>query len=67
MSQELNDMRARDAKAKAAFFEGKSDRHPHGLSGARHLIPREDTKNCWDTSPGGSNCSEWGNLAGMTP
>lgn len=60
----LLDIRAGDAKAKSAFFEGMTDRHPHGLSGQRFVIPHEESKNCWDTAPHASEASEYGNDAG---
>lgn len=60
ISFNLNEVRARDARAKIAYFEGRGP-HPHGKSGERFLVPREESKNMWDGLPG---FSEWGNAAG---
>lgn len=64
MSQEIFDLRARDAKAKAAFCASETDRHPHGLSGKIWIIPREFCCDCRDTQAGAWEFSEWGNGAG---
>jgi hypothetical protein len=41
------DARARDAKAKSAFYAGSVDRHPHGQSGLRFILPMENSRNFW--------------------
>jgi len=40
---DLHEIRARDAKAKSAWYRGDTDRHPHGLSGWRYILPSELT------------------------
>jgi hypothetical protein len=53
---DILEARAKDAKAKIAYFEGKTDTHPHGQSGK--LIPYElssrigngDYDACWQTN-----------------
>jgi hypothetical protein len=57
-------IRAADAKGKAAFYGGASDRHPQGASGKRWVLPPETTSNTWDTSQNGWRFSEWGNASG---
>jgi hypothetical protein len=59
--------RAEDAKRLSDFMSGKSNVHPHGASGMMCIIPRQATKNCWDTDPRAWYFSEWGNNAGMVP
>jgi hypothetical protein len=44
----LNEARARQAAAKAAFFRGETDQHPQGLSGRAWIIPPEETRCMWD-------------------
>lgn len=65
MTQKLNDLRARDARQKGAFYSGQSDHHPHGASGRRFILPPEDDKRCLDTAPARHAFSEWGNNAGF--
>jgi hypothetical protein len=60
----LSELRAAEARAKAAFYAGKTDIHPHGLSGLRWIVPPEDGKNMWDTHPNDYHFSEYGNLSG---
>lgn len=62
----LNDLRAADARAKIAYFDGLAP-HPHGKSGERWLVPYEGGKNMWDTSPEAVRFSEYGNAAGAVP
>lgn len=54
----VEQIRAQDARAKSAFFAGEADRHPHGLSARRFLLPYENDRRCFDAG-------EWGRLAGM--
>lgn len=56
---ELLGIRATDARLKSEFFSGKSDTHPHGLSGMRFILPYENDKGCWDTAPSAYEMSEW--------
>jgi hypothetical protein len=64
--QDLLNIRARDARRLSAFYLGKTDDHPHGLSGRdRVFLPAAEDKRCLDTSPGGWRFSEWGNGAGI--
>lgn len=56
--------RSKDAKAKSAFYAGRTDSHPHGMSGRKWVLPPEDSKGCWDTAPHALRFSEWGNAAG---
>lgn len=60
----LEALRARDARDKVAFFAGVTDRHPHGESGKRWILPPETGKGCWDTHPGAVRFSEWGRASG---
>lgn len=60
----LSQIRAADAKEKAAYYRGDTDRHPHGVSGKRYLLPPEDDNRCWDTAPTAWQFSEWGNACG---
>ena len=43
--------REANAKAKIAFLTGASEIHPHGVSGLRYILPYENDKRLWDTSP----------------
>ena len=58
----LEQARERDAKLKAAFFRGETDKHPHGASG--WIIPREEGRNMWDTAPYAFRFSPWANIGG---
>ena len=40
--------RAQDARAKAAFYAGETDRHPHGAS--RYITAPEDDRHCDDAA-----------------
>lgn len=64
MTLSVLEARERDAKAKALFYSGATDTHPHGLSGKRWVIPPECGQDCRDTSRAGWKFSEWGNAAG---
>lgn len=59
-------IRERNAKTLVAWTRGE-ERHPHGTSGHRFIVPVWESKNMWDTSPQGIGSSEWGNAAGMVP
>lgn len=41
-------LREADAKAKSAFYAGLTDKHPHGLSGHKFLLPYENDRRCND-------------------
>lgn len=56
-------LREIDAKGKANFFAGKTDKHPQGQSGKRFLLPYENDKRCWDTAPFAHGFSELGSAA----
>jgi hypothetical protein len=56
----IEEARAVDAKALAAFYAGQTEKHPHGLSGRRWMLLPENGKSCWDTSREGVRFSEWG-------
>ncbi len=60
------EQRAADVSGKIKFMRGKTNVHPHGKSGLRHILPVETTSNCWDTSREGYQHSEYGSAAGMT-
>lgn len=62
---ELEKVRAKEAREKREYVDGKSDTHPHGLSGLRFLLPYENGKGCWDTAPKSYRYSEYGIAAGM--
>ena len=51
--------RVKDAKKKAAFFAGKTDEHPQGLSGKLWLLPPENDKR------NRGDIFEWGVLGGF--
>lgn len=59
---DMSALRAFEARGKAAWFADKGP-HPHGLSGHRHIIPAEESRDMWDTHPRGRVFSEWGNEA----
>jgi hypothetical protein len=62
----VEEVRLSDAKRLSAWYEGKADAHPHGLSGHQIILPRHLTSNCWDTAPRAYAYSEWGNACGIT-
>ena len=44
----LEEIRASDAKKLSDYFNGKTDRHPHGLSGKKWIIPYQLSKETRD-------------------
>lgn len=55
----IEEARAADARAKAAFFAGTRDKHPHGASA--RIIPGEMSSRANDATD--HRFSEWGNAA----
>lgn len=55
----LEQQREQDAKGKSSFFAAKTDRHPHGKSGLRFLLPYENDRRMKNES------IEWANAAGF--
>lgn len=66
MDASLLTQRARLARMKSDWYAGRAERHPHGLSGLRHLLPRDLTQDCRDTAPHAFRFSEWGNHAAIS-
>lgn len=55
----LEKIREIEAKGKVAFFSGETDRHPHGKSGLRFILPYENDRRMKNES------IEWANACGF--
>ena len=62
---DLNKSRERDAKRKLLFYHGRTDTHPHGISGKNWIIPYDFSKSLWDTSKDCPYFGEWANACGF--